>query len=369
MIGTRLRSIRADLLYRRILRLAYGGWKQRHKKVLALHPAYAKPCPPGIEKEHVQLWSRLNPDVRLETLRICANISGRADIRFVPEEIFAANIERCLSDPSWAPLLAHKSLYAKFLPKHLFPPTPLHSIDGELYDSDLRPLTPQQAAEILPALQYPVVIKPNVDSGGGKGVAFPASAGELRVEMEARRDYVVQEKSAQHPLLAAFNAHGLNTLRLYTYKSVTDRRIHVLNVTLRLGRGGSLDNETAGGIVCSVAPDGALNTYAVDKYGTRFDSHPDTGLRFGPGFVLPNFPALLALAADMAAGIPYLAVIGWDFYLREDGTWGCIELNTASHTIRFAQYAGQPFFGEFTDEVIAYCERHPRLRRASMRIY
>jgi hypothetical protein len=43
-------------------------------------------------------------------------------------------------------------------------------------------------------------------------------------------------------------------------------------------------------------------------------------------------------------------------------------VNLNSHTIRFAQYAGQPFFGDFTGEVVRYCSVHPHLRRAHVRI-
>jgi len=37
-----------------------------------------------------------------------------------------------------------------------------------------------------------------------------------------------------------------------------------------------------------------------------------------------------------------------------------MELNLMSQTIRFAQYAGRPFFGPFTGEVVRYCKEHPR---------
>jgi len=160
----------------------------------------------------------------------------------------------------------------------------------------------------------------------------------------------------------------LNTLRVYTYKSVASDRIHVLNVALRMGRGGSLDNLTAGGIACYVRPDGRLNTYAVDNYGAKFDRHPDSGLPFGPNALIPAFSSLLDLTRELAAALPMIRIAGWDMSLDPEGRWRCIEVNLSGHSIRFAQYAGQPFFGELTDEVIHYCLRHPRRRRVDFRL-
>jgi hypothetical protein len=59
----------------------------------------------------------------------------------------------------------------------------------------------------------------------------------------------------------------------------------------------------------------------------------------------------------------YLArVVGFDVCLDAEGRWRFIEVNINGHTIRFAQYAGEPFFGPFTDEVIRYCRENPPFR-------
>jgi hypothetical protein len=63
-----------------------------------------------------------------------------------------------------------------------------------------------------------------------------------------------------------------------------------------------------------------------------------------------------------------MALAGWDMSLDDQGRWRCIEVNLEGNTIRFAQYAGQPFFGEFTDEVIDYCLHHPRRQRATSKV-
>jgi hypothetical protein len=365
---TVLRNFRDWLLYRRRRQTVQNAWNARHRGILHYSPEYARPCDPEIERAHLTLWRPLHAGVKLDTLRICANISGHADPEFVPEEVFAGEIERCMNPPFWSKLFEHKSMYGKFFPVDIFPEAFLHNLEGELYGPSLEPLDEATAAGMFDSFPYPVVLKPNVDAGGGKGVSFPASADELRLSVTSRTNFVVQRMLRQHPFLSAYNSHGLNTFRVNTYRSVITNQVHVLDVAVRFGRGGSLDNETAGGIVCHVHPDGSLHPYAVDKYGRKFDRHPDTGLPFGPGCSIPNFEGLNELATYLGRTIPLMRLVGWDFCLHEDGRWSCIELNIGALATRFAQYAGTPFFGPFRQEIIDYCLSHPRLRRANVRI-
>jgi hypothetical protein len=265
-------------------------------------------------------------------------------------------------------LLAHKSFYTRFFSSQLFPENLLHNIEGIFYDERLEPLADEDVPHALRRFPYPVILKPNSDSGGDRGISFPADAAELARAMSGRRNFVVQRVLRQHPFFESFNGHGLNTLRVYTYKSVVSGKVHVLNATMRMGKGGSLDNETDGGIACSIHPDGRMNTYAVDKYGQRFDRHPDTGLVFAEQRMIPQFDGMRELVTSLAARLPTARLAGWDVTLGPDGRWRCVEVNLQWHTIRFAQYAGNPFFGDFTEEVVRYCLAHPRLRRANIQI-
>src|SRR5699024_10072732 len=97
---------------------------------------------------------------------------------------------------------------------------------------------------------------------------------------KASSDFVVQEQISQHEFFRKYNPVGLNTIRVYVYKSVINSRWHVINVALRMGKGGSLDNETDGGIYTMINEKGVMNGYAVDKYGQRFTTHPDTDFSF-----------------------------------------------------------------------------------------
>jgi hypothetical protein len=230
------------------------------------------------------------------------------------------------------------------------------------------PASHSDLASLAASWDYPVVVKPNTGSAGGREVAFSETPQELLSEVSGRSDFIVQPRLEQHPSLDRFNPAGLNTVRVYTYRSVSTGRVEVLNAALRMGRGGSLDNETAGGIVCSLAPDGRLNRFAVDKHASRFEEHPDTRVRFSEAGAIPNFTTLRDRARHLGSRLPMMRLAGWDFYLDRTDEWCCLEVNLAWHTIRFAQYAGQPFFGPFTEEVRDFCAAHPLVRRAVWRV-
>ena len=367
-LADRLRPIRDRLLYWRFRSLKKGEWRKRHRKVLDLHPEYKAPCSPSVEREHLRLWKHLCRRVDLSTLRICANISGSADSRVVPEDIFASEIEPFLGRRQWYVFIQHKSFYERFLPIGNFPSNHFHNIDGQLFTCDFHPIELPAVRNALDGISYPVVVKPNTGSSGGEGVDFAENAAKLWDLMKASSDFVVQPLLRQHSFFSQFNDKGLNTCRVDVYRSVDTGEYHVLNVGLRMGLRGSLDNETAGGIVCAVSDRGTLNKYAVDKYGARFLDHPDSGVSFQSAGCLPKFPALLALAKEVASRIPGTRLVALDFFYDAVGRWRGLEVNVGGATIRFAQYAGRPFFGKFTDEVLNFSMRHERRGRVQWQL-
>lgn len=364
-----LKRVRDRLFYELAMRAVRRDWRERHSRVFELNPGYRKPCAAEVEAEHARLWSPLGEPVKPETLRICAAISGVADPRIVPEEVFAGPVEHCLAAPPWHVFFSHKSFSEKLLAEGRFPRSHLHNINGLFYDGELEPLAAEEAKERARLLPYPVVMKPNTGAAGGRAVRFIGDAEELLAAMEGGENYLVQETVRQHPALSRFNDKGLNTFRVYTYRSVKTDETAVLNVGLRMGRGGSLDNLTAGGIACFVDERGKLHKYAITKYGEKYEAHPDSGIRFAECELVPHFGELRALAARLAERIPMPRLAGWDFALDAEGQWRAIEVNLRGHSIRFAQYAGVPFFGRFTEEVIEYCARHPNARRAQIAVY
>jgi len=355
-LGSRAKSA---VLRKRIRRLSKKDWQAWHDHVFELHPEYRRPAPRELERAHLAMWRPLRPDMSLNTIRACYNMSGVTDPEIVPEEVYTSEIQAALNRYDMIRLLGNKNVLNRWLPEGLPPEAHLHNIDGQFFDGDYRPVMPADVDALLEAIEYPVVIKPTM-SGGGRDVYFPADPDELRTRMAGKKNYIVQRKIRQHPFFSRYYDYALNTIRACVYKSVRDGRIHFLNAAWRIGKGGSLDNLTAGGMVRFINEDGRLNGYALDNWGERFERHPDSGLDFPSDERIPKFDELREFAKRLAGQIFLSRLVSFDFCMDENGRWRVVELNLGNQTIQMAQYAGRPFFKPFTREVIDYCLAHPR---------
>jgi len=330
------------------------AWKKRHGIVFDKHPDYHAQADIRKEKTHRNNWAAFGRNFKIDTFRICDAISGDADPMIIPEEIFQADIEPSLNRIEEAHYLGNKSLYNRWFPKGIFPRDYLHNFDGELLDDSYNRVPPERLRQLAAQMPYPVILKPNIDSWGGNEINFIENAGQLLPKVEGKRNYVVQEKLQQHEIQNQLHPPSLNTVRVYLYKSVKDNNIHIVNIAQRMGNGGMLDNVASGGLISLVRDDGRMHGYALDRYGEKYTSHPVTGLPFNTE--IPEFEDLKSIAIEITSKLFHLRVVGLDLCFDLNRQWRVIEINTKGHSIRFAQYPGIPFFGNYTNEVLEYCK-------------
>ena len=327
-------------------------WKHGFGLVFKHHPEYNRPAERSLEEAHQLYWAPLRRKVNLATLRNSYNVSGIANPKCIPEEIFEADFEPTLNPTCSVEYISNKSLYNHWFPDNLFPKDYLHNIDGDWYDHDLNSISFEDVKTIAGDLNYPVVMKPNRDSYGGRDVFFPERSRELLELVDGKKDFLVQEKLVQHSFLQKLNPHGINSLRVNIYRSVKDNQLHVVTAALRMGVGGSLDNLSSGGISVLIRKDGVMDGYAQDTYSKKLYKHPDTGLGFDHR--IPDFEQAKRVALQVARNIFYARVICLDLGYDSEGRWRMIEVNLNGTTLMFAQNHGVPFFDEFSDEVRNY---------------
>ena len=334
-------------------RAAKIQWNRRYRIVRRIHPELMNSLNKSEEIRHRTYWKTFYPIISPATLRLSSNISGVVNHKYIPEEIFITDIEPTLNNNPYVEYLEYKSLYNHWFPGNIFPRDYFHNINGEWLNDKLDPITFNEVRQICRKLTYPAVMKPNRDSFGGRNVFFPDNYNEIIKLAEKHSNFLVQEKIRQNDFFTQFNPNSTNTVRVNVYRSVRDNQLHTVNIALRMGIGKSLDNETAGGIVSLIRSDGNLNGFAVDKYGKKFYSHPETGIGFDK--MIPEFEELKNVSKNIAKKIFYARLICLDLVYDLEGRWRVIEININASTIRFAQYHGNLFFGEFTDEVFGYC--------------
>jgi len=352
----KVKNIISYFLVRRGARL---NWDDMFRKFYASAPENFKPAFKKEENTHVHYWQYFSKRVNLNTYRVCKNLSGVGNPKYIPEEIYIADIEATLNHDKTADYIGNKSLYNHWFDKGIFPMDYFHNIDGEFLNANLEQISQRDLDILIEEIKYPVVIKPNRDSYGGKNVLMPTDPKELESAVrKLKNNFVVQEKICQHEFFQKYNPAGLNTIRVFLYRSVKNNDIHITGTCLRMGVGGGLDNLSSGGILTFIHPDGRMNGYAVNKFGVKYFKHPDTGLKFTE--TIPDLKGLFNVSKKVASRIFYARIIGLDACLDESGNWRMVEANVVGqHTIKFIQNAGFLFFGEFTDEVVEYCKtRH-----------
>lgn len=305
-------------------------------------------------KNYKDKWKTIWPIVETDTLILCHNLSNRVDLNIVPENIFAAIIEPKLNlyKDKQLSFLSVKNIYNQwFNDSSVFPKVYFHKIDNIYYDehfdiiSDLTSFLDQNK-EIF---KFPLVCKPSIGTSGGIGVKILHNMQSIKESIDQYPNLVFQELIIQNKFLQSISP-SMNSIRTCLYRT-KNGKFKVINNSIRFGINGSLDNETAGGIVCNIDSNGILNNYAVSKYCEKYTHHPNTNIEFGK-VTIPNYDSLYSCAESIANQIPLANLVSLDMCLDNEGNWRCIEINLDAQTIRFRQYAGYGFFGEYTNEII-----------------
>ncbi len=349
------KRIKNAVVYFLVRRGARLSWKSMFHQFYTSAPENFQPASQKEEMAHTKYWQYFSKRVNLNTYRVCKNISGIGNPKYIPEEIYIVDIERTLNHDVRIDYLSNKSFYNHWFPSGIFPLDYFHNIDGEYLDKNLESITFDKVSQIASGLVYPVVLKPNHDSYGGRDVVFPASQEDLLQIALKSKNFVVQEKIQQHEFFNKYNHCGLNTVRVSLYRSVKDNRLHIINTAMRMGIGGGLDNLSSGGILTYLRKDGTMNGYALNKFGFKYFEHPDSHLKFNER--IPDIELLRELCKKVAHKIFYARILSLDACYDITSRWRIVEANVlGQHTIKFAQNAGQPFFREFTDEVVEYCK-------------
>lgn len=304
------------------------------------------------KKEYSDYWKNVSPIISFKTVEITKSLTGFFNKKIVPEEFLSLYIEPNLNSEKRITFLENKSIYNKWFGKGVFPKDFFHKINNRYYTYDFSVI--ENIVEFIDnkikETDFPIVIKPNKDTYGGKDIHFVNNKEAIKEIIEQYPNLVVQEKLEQSELLNVLNRDSVNTIRVCLYRD-NNNVMQLLNASVRMGVDGSLDNLTNGGIVCNIKPSGLLNKYANDKNARKYLEHPNSGFIFEDK-TFPLYEDLVKVSKEVAANIIGARLISLDMSLDSKDKWRCIEVNLAGQTMLFAQYAGEPFFGKYTDEII-----------------
>ncbi len=290
--------------------------------------------------------------------------NGVMDPRYVPEDVFYKLVEPLLNRYDLAKAYQDKNQYNRLFPGFRTPETIVRNISGSFYSDDYSYLTALEAADLVVAsLTHKLVIKPAIDSGGGRNIEFLDLASERNSTADCirglfsryKRDFIIQNYINQHPDLRELHPNSLNTARIMTlrYKG----SIRVLSRLVRMGNNGSLvDNSTLGGVSCGYNCQGIMNDFATEHFTfIRHTVHPYTGIAFG-GRTVPSYMAVDALVVALHERLPHFDIASWDIAIDQGGHPVLVEVNLKAQDVNFHQRNNGPLFGDITSDVIRQCQ-------------
>lgn len=298
------------------------------------------------------------------------------DIDFVPEDISHNVIETLLDPPQCRGFYSDKNMFDKVLADihNACPKTLFRRIGGFYYNANYQSLLDANDNILIKHLNgySRIIVKPTIDTSSGIGIHFyelrggkwvDVQNGELlsllKLDRELGCDYIVQEAMRQSVFMQQFNPTSVNTLRLFTYRSVKDNQVHVLNAIMRIGRNGSLvDNAHQGGATIGINIEtGELNHFMVDqdaKFFTKFN-----GIDFEKeSFVIPAWEQIKEFAKRIGEANIYHRCLNMDIMIDDKGRPRFIEYNLTQMSVWLFQFNNGSCYGKYTDEVIGYCREH-----------
>lgn len=336
-------------------------------KIYASLPEIKKIPGPNVRKNR-NLWRRLGSTPNIKWYQVFYSINNIDSPEYITETDYYNKVEPTLNNRTFSEAFCDKNSYHKLTGNHeLLPAVYVRNIQGVYYDQSyqLMDINPELSG-IIPISAKKLVIKRSIDSGGGRDIEVFAyqegcwqnNSGVILttdyLSKAYHKNFIIQEYIRQHPFFSRFNATSVNTVRLFTYRSVKDNAIIPLQAVLRIGKPGAVvDNQAAGGVACGISRDGMLNDFAINKKGEKITSFNDV-LFSGIGEIY-KFQEMVATGKEIAGMLFYHRLLGFDFCVDENDNVKLIEINNRNNEINFYQMNNGPLFREYTEEVLDFC--------------
>ena len=288
--------------------------------------------------------------------RFYSGVYGEYSPSFIPNTLFYATIEKTLNRDEFT-VLQDKNLLDRIFKNVEQPFSIIKNINGYFFHKDELVSSENAVAELNKYDRF--IIKPSIDSGGGKNVKLVELTSKdnsrkiLDFFIEYKKDYLIQEVLQQSKTMASLNPTSINTIRIVTY--LRPNEVVVLSAMLRIGVEGSVtDNVSAGGISVNILAKGLLDKNAHNGFkrivSKKVEDRPLNS------FKIPNYSGVVEKAKILHKQVPYFKNISWDFALNQNNVPILIEYNVFGQGIDQQAQCG-PWFGEYTKEILEFIQK------------
>ena len=297
-------------------------------------------------------WKQYTKDFDISFHKYYIKRTGRFDVRFIPDDIFAGYIDPYLNNREIENGIADKNYFDMYLKGFKMPKTYLHIINGQYLDANYNFITKSKAADILYKASS-FIVKPSMCSYGGKNINFFTKTSKQKIlnylENIPSDNLIFQEIVKQSKETAKLHPLSVNTIRIMTL--VIDGKVKTLDSSFRMGVGDAkVDNASSGGIYCGIKDDNSLTKYGYDAFGNKFNNHPNGGEFSDLNFYFMN--KVRKMVEKAAQRFPHFRLIGWDIAIDENDNPIIIEANLTMSGLDVIQTICGPVFREYTEQIL-----------------
>lgn len=300
-------------------------------------------------------WKSYNVNINTNWHKWYSSRNSINDAKYIPEYLYYSVIEPFYNKIEFSDAYADKAFQSKLFQNVKAPITIAKNISGTYYDNNFNIITKDELIRKCISSER-VVIKPAIDSGGGRDIIFIDINEVTNMHEEVSnaidkftKNYIIQEIIDQHVDLKRINPESINTIRAMSL--LLDGEVYVISPRLRMGVNGSrVDNATLGGLSCGINSYGKLNEFAFDNIGNAYDEHPQ-GFVFKNSSV-PSYTKIVEIIKEEHIKLGHFGIISWDFAVDFDGEPLLIEINLKLQGINGGQLCNGPLFGDLTDRVL-----------------
>lgn len=159
----------------------HQSFRKRYKTIHGNSDFKKIPLTKEEKNDYLKYWKSIFPIINLDTVEVTKSLTGKYNKHIVPEEVYPLYIEPQLNPRSDSVFLENKSFYNKWFEGSFFPKDYFHKIDDQYYDKTLTVIDDINSFIAKADFEFPIVLKPSIDSFGGRDIHFVNSLEELSV--------------------------------------------------------------------------------------------------------------------------------------------------------------------------------------------
>ena len=286
------------------------------------------------------------------------HVTGNFFKEYIPANLFYNVIIPHLNMKEMCPGLMDKNILSLLFPNIRQPEIVAKNINGLYFSEYNREILNLEDVLIKCYGQSKLIIKPSIDSGGGKNVVVFTLDGEFtdfknlslrELILSFGKNFVIQKYLDQHKTLHDLNPSSVNTIRIKSL--IINGKVEMLKSVVRIGGLNSkVDNIRQGGIYCDILEDGTLSGTGYNRDNKGVSISP-TGIVL-KGYSIPNLGKIFDEIKVMHKQVPHFRMISWDIVLGPNFEIILLEYNTMGQG--YSEESG-PIFREFTDQILSEC--------------